>query len=330
MCSSDLDLLKQYLQRSIEIENMPAQERNSPEVRFELGNKYFGLGEYEKALEEFEAILKLPRDNSFDFLGMKFSDFRLLSLARLKRSQEMEVALAEWRATNPSPGDTIYTESLILLWLGRKADALARLEKGLASDEVLNRNTRYALARTLARFAADETASSEEKMQWTDRAIATLQGWSDGSDYDRNTVQSELDFLNLHSHPHFIRLTAPQADIPEQPYWMASREVTRGEFEAFFKDASSDIQKPTDRDESKLNSYDDKSPTGEHPAQNVSWYDAVLYCNWLSRKDKLTPAYKSVGKVKKMTSVAEAIEVDIWQPVEEANGYRLPSVLEWD
>ena len=53
-----------------------------------------------------------------------------------------------------------------------------------------------------------------------------------------------------------------------------------------------------------------------NPAANVSWADAVQYCNWLSQRDGRTPAYKAVfGE---------------WVPVYPlTDGYRLPTEAEW-
>ena len=36
---------------------------------------------------------------------------------------------------------------------------------------------------------------------------------------------------------------------------------------------------------------------GNKPVINVSWYDAIKYCNWLSEREGLTKAYDSKGNL---------------------------------
>ena len=129
----------------------------------------------------------------------------------------------------------------------------------------------------------------------------------------------------------FVRITPPaqgKENVPNQPYWLANREVTRGEYESFLNDTSYDGGKPID---AKITRFDESvSPTPDHPAQNVSWYGAVMYCNWLSRRENRTPAYRSAGKEKIEYLSGEKIEVDMWEEIDGATGYRLPSQVEWE
>ena len=52
---------------------------------------------------------------------------------------------------------------------------------------------------------------------------------------------------------------------------------------------------------------------GNQPVVGVSWYEAVAFCNWRSAKEGLTPAYNGSG-----------------QAALSANGYRLPTEVEWE
>ncbi|HNW47729.1 MAG TPA: SUMF1/EgtB/PvdO family nonheme iron enzyme [Thermotogota bacterium] len=60
---------------------------------------------------------------------------------------------------------------------------------------------------------------------------------------------------------------------------------------------------------------------GINPVTNVSWLDAVEYCNWLSRLQALPPAYTSEGQ---LLDFQNRITSDITQVA----GYRLPVLAE--
>ena len=62
------------------------------------------------------------------------------------------------------------------------------------------------------------------------------------------------------------------------------------------------------------------------PVENVTWYDAVYFCNVLSEKLGLTKAY-----VIEVSSVSSNHITDAnVTPVTNANGYRLPTEAEWE
>lgn len=90
----------------------------------------------------------------------------------------------------------------------------------------------------------------------------------------------------------------------DRAFYLGIREVTNGEFKQFkLKHSSGHI---------KGNSLNG----AQQPAVSLSWLDAVLFCNWLSKKDGLKTVYEIAdGRVTKFNL--------------NANGYRLPTEAEW-
>jgi formylglycine-generating enzyme required for sulfatase activity len=92
--------------------------------------------------------------------------------------------------------------------------------------------------------------------------------------------------------------------IITQPYYIGAKEVTNREFRRF---------RPGHNSGGELH----LSLAGDsNPVVNLSWEDAVSYCNWLSAEEGLTPAYEK--------------KFERWQPISPTpNGYRLPTEAEW-
>ena len=59
---------------------------------------------------------------------------------------------------------------------------------------------------------------------------------------------------------------------------------------------------------------------GNLPVENVTWHEAVTYCNARSLKEGLIPAYEITGP--------ENYRIVTWN--RRANGYRLPTEAEWE
>lgn len=67
------------------------------------------------------------------------------------------------------------------------------------------------------------------------------------------------------------------------------------------------------------------------PVTKVSWYDCIEYCNKKSEMEGLKPYY-NINKTLPDADVLDTKDTIKWTvtPIETANGYRLPSVYEWE
>ena len=113
---------------------------------------------------------------------------------------------------------------------------------------------------------------------------------------------------------------------------VSDHEVTRGEFkEVMGTDPSPSFAKAYDKDGNEL--------TGDavlnNPVNYVNWYMAIAYCNKLSIKEGLTPAYAVSGIVWEnltYSDIPTSSNTD-WDAATcnfDADGYRLPTEAEWE
>ena len=89
-----------------------------------------------------------------------------------------------------------------------------------------------------------------------------------------------------------------QHEVTVSDFYIGRYEVTQSEYEQVMGENPSNFE-------------------GENlPVENITWYDAIEYCNRLSQQEGLTPVYTIDG------------EIVSWDRA--ANGYRLPTEAEWE
>jgi formylglycine-generating enzyme required for sulfatase activity len=117
-------------------------------------------------------------------------------------------------------------------------------------------------------------------------------------------------FLMGESDPNnLLEDATPRPVHLTRAYWMSDREIPVSLFAQFVRDEGTPM--------SDWPGVDRKiRPRDDCPVQMVSWIDAIRFCNWLSRREGLSPCYHRVG--------------DDWRCSFTADGYRLPTEAEWE
>ena len=102
----------------------------------------------------------------------------------------------------------------------------------------------------------------------------------------------------------------PQHKVRISSFLLGKTEVTQAQYVAVMGNNPSRFSRPLD-----LKRNADPRSSELRPVENVSWYDALRFCNALSKRDGLAPYYENDrGGV----------------PNERGPGYRLPTEAEWE
>ena len=113
-------------------------------------------------------------------------------------------------------------------------------------------------------------------------------------------------------------------------FYISAVQVTVGDYQAYLRetDPSSEYLNME-----KLGRNYEQPVTVSFPMGYITWFDALEYCNWLSKKRGYRPVYEICAEKKKGNYLKDRVDYPADALVKwdkEADGYRLATVAEWE
>lgn len=318
------DPLEKYRYQVLALINITAAELDKPQIRMQSAIAYFQIGNLDHALEDLTFLMEHDPGEAMSTV----LQYRTLTLARMGRAGDARQSLATYLEQEVPASYKTFMEIVVAAWLGDTADAWQQLVKATGDssvDPMVMYNFACAAAISAQATSLKEAGQSQQFANW---AIELLEEYASRGYKNGKLVREDPDFAILHGDLRFtsiLELMEEHRQIHNE-IWVGDREVTRGQFEQFMNDAQcAATEKPAEW--KSINTWN--SPTSEHPAL-VNWYDAILYCNWLSLREGFLPCYERTGTKESSIRSINGPEYDAWRQVPGATGYRMLDEAEWE
>jgi formylglycine-generating enzyme required for sulfatase activity len=135
-------------------------------------------------------------------------------------------------------------------------------------------------------------------------------------EFDMGSPESELDYSGKHASDERQHRVAIARD-----FYLGQDEVTQGQFEKVMKFNPSYF--------SATGNYKDRVKgidTRNHPVENITWFDALMFCNKLSESEGRVAAYR----ITEIEMDGPSIKSAKVARLESGSGYHLPTEAEWE
>jgi len=122
--------------------------------------------------------------------------------------------------------------------------------------------------------------------------------------FQMGSPREDRKYFSMAEQRHSVALT--------QSFYLSSREVTQGKWQAM------------------MGSNPSKNKDSNLPVENITWYDAIIFCNRLSIKSGLKPCYYSDSAHTQLFDGKPPVQQGEVYWNTQSNGYRLPTEAEWE
>ncbi|MDR1858772.1 MAG: formylglycine-generating enzyme family protein [Treponema sp.] len=216
------------------------------------------------------------------------------------------------------------------------------LIRDLEEDHDLKSETAAGIVNALALvLRGDKTVTVSATVQQTAAPVTAFSDSAANSGVATEAFpQTERSFMEMVPIPAGTFMMGSPASEPNRrddetkhsvtlsAFRMGKYQVTQGQYEAVMGTNPSHFTTGATAGESQ----------NRRPVENVRWYDALVFCNKLSIKEGLSPAYRidgstdpaAWGAVPTSTTHANYATWDAAQIVPGATGYRLPTEAQWE